>query len=200
MDAEALFRAGRLAEARAAFEGVLAERPADAPALRRLGTLALYENRPKEAVRRLRAALAHGPRRWPLSLPVRAQLGMALYRLSRFGEAARELRAAAGPVPAGPLADLAGLARHLESATDRRPYRVDGPALTSLPLLATDPLPAVELAVNGERVLCFVDTGGCELVLDERHAARVGATRVSSMRGTPAGADRPRVGGRGGGR
>jgi len=200
MDAEALFRAGRLAEARAAFEGVLAERPADAPALRRLGTLALYENRPKEAVRRLRAALAHGPRRWPLSLPVRAQLGMALYRLSRFGEAARELRAAAGPVPAGPLADLAGLARHLESATDRRPYRVDGPALTRLPLLATDPLPAVELAVNGERVLCFVDTGGCELVLDERLAARVGATRVSSMRGTPAGADRPRVGGRGGGR
>ena len=86
----------------------------------------------------MRAALEHGPRRWPLSLPVSAQLGMALYRLSRFGEAARELRAAAGPVPVGPLADLAGLARHLESAADRRPYRIDGPALTRLPLLATD--------------------------------------------------------------
>ena len=44
------------------------------------------------------------------------------------------------------------------------------------------------------RVLCFVDTGGCELVLDERLAARVGATRVSSMRGEYGGRRRARTG------
>ena len=51
--ADALFRAGRLPEATAAYEAALRDRPEDAAVLRRLGTLALYENRAEDAVRYL---------------------------------------------------------------------------------------------------------------------------------------------------
>ena len=102
--ADALFRAGRLPEATAAYEAALRDRPEDAAVLRRLGTLALYENRAEDAVRYLGEALERSStaaRRWPASATTRAQLGMAHYRLHRFPEASGEFAAAAGPLPLG---------------------------------------------------------------------------------------------------
>jgi len=62
VSAESLFRAGRLDEARAADLEHLPDRPGDARLLKRLGDLALYENRPEDAVRHLGEALRQGPR------------------------------------------------------------------------------------------------------------------------------------------
>jgi hypothetical protein len=183
--AESLFRAGRLTEAKAAWEAA----PDDA----RLGTLALYENRPDDAVGHLEAALA-GKRR-PLGLGPRVQLAMAHYRADRFPAAARELARAAGPLRIGPLRGLAGLGRQLAAFGDTPPYRVEGPPATRLPFVATDPLPAVELAVNGgPPALFLLDTGGAELVLDTRFATAAKAEIVASLTGEYGGRRRARTG------
>ena len=196
--ADALFRAGRLPEATAAYEAALRDRPEDAAVLRRLGTLALYENRAEDAVRYLGEALERSStaaRRWPASATTRAQLGMAHYRLDRFPEASREFAAAAGPLPLGPLGDLAGLARHLAAFGDEPPYRIEGPPLTRLDFVVTDPLPVVELSVNGGRPALFlIDTGAAETVLDEAFAAAAGAKMVAAMKGEYAGRRRARTG------
>ena len=156
------------------------------------GTLALYENRPDDAVRHLEASVAG--RRWPASTALRAQLAMAHYRADRFPEAAREFSRAAGPLRLGPWRSLAGLGRQLAAFGDTQPYRVEGPAETRLEFAATDPLPAVELAVNGKPALFLVDTGGAELVLDTRFAAAAGAEIVSSLSGEYGGRKRARTG------
>jgi hypothetical protein len=196
--ADAFFRAGLLPEATRAYEAALRERPEDPAVLRRVGTLALCENRGEDAVRYLCEALERSSaagRRWPASVATRAQLGMAHYRLARFPEAAREFAAAAGPLPLGPLGDVAGLARHLAAFGDDPPYRIEGPPLTRLDFVATDPLPAVELSVNdGPPALFFIDTGAAETVLDEAFAAAAGAEMVAAMRGEYAGRRRARTG------
>ena len=120
---------------------------------------------------------------------------MAHYRRDRFPEAARELAGAAGPVPLGPLASLAAIARQLADFGDEPPYRVAGPDCTRLELAAVDPLPAVELSVNGGAPALFlVDTGGAELIVDERLAASAGARLVAAMKAEYAGRRRARTG------
>jgi Aspartyl protease len=197
-DADALFRAGRLPEAKASYEEALRARPDDPRLLRRVGELTLYENRADDAVHHLGEALARSPRlkrRWPASAAVRARLAMAHYRTDRFPDAAREFSAAAGPMPVGPFRGLAGLASQLAAFGDDPPYRIDGPRSTRLEFVATDPLPTVELSVNGgPRALFFVDTGGAELVLDVRFAARAGAEMAGELNGEYGGGKRARTG------
>lgn len=196
--AEPLFRAGRLPEAKAAYLEALEDRPGDPGLLKRLGDLCLYENRPEDAVRHLGEALERGSglrRRWPLSAAIRAQLGMAHYRMDRFEAASEQFAAAAGPLPLGPFRAVAGLARHLAAFGDVVPYRIEGPQVARLEFVVTDPLPMVELSVNGgPPVLFLVDTGGAELVLDRRLAAEAGAELVSSLEGEYSGRRRARTG------
>lgn len=157
------------------------------------GTLALYENRPEDAVRHLEAAVAG--RRWPASTALRAQLAMAHYRAGRFPDAAREFARAAGPLPLGPLRSLAGLARQLAAFGDTQPYRIEGPPETRLAFVDTDPLPIVELSVNGgPPALFLLDTGGAEIVLDARFAAAAGAEITGSLSGEYGGRRRARTG------
>jgi Aspartyl protease len=197
-EAESLFGAGRLAEAKVAFEEALENGRPDPRLLLRLGTLALYENRAEEAIRHLRAALGRSSRlgrRWPLSTAIRAQLAMAHYRLDRFPDASRELAAAAGPVPLGPFRQLAAFARQLAAFGEAPPYRIEGPALTRLQFAITDPLPVVELSVNETPPVPFLlDTGGAELLLDTKFATDVGAEMVAAFRGEYSGGKRARTG------
>ena len=196
--ADALFRSGRLREASGSYVAALSDRPADATLLKRLGDLALYENRADDAVRYLSQAFTHSTRfkrRWPLATAIRAQLGMAHYRSDRFRDASREFAAAAGRLPVGPFRGLAGVARHLAAFGDDRPYRIDGPPVTRLEFVVTDPLPTVELVVNGgPPAKFFLDTGGAEIVLDAGFAAQAGATLVSELSGEYAGRRRARTG------
>ena len=73
------------------------------------------------------------------------------------------------------------MARKLDSFRGRRPNRIVGPNADTLRFLQTDPLPTVELTVNGRGPFLFlIDTGGGELTLDPTfgdsvHAARFGA-------------------------
>jgi len=120
---------------------------------------------------------------------------MAHYRMDRFAEAAEQFARAAGPLPLGPFRNLAGLGRQLAAFGDRAPYRVAGPQVARLEFVATDPLPVVELSVNGgPPALFLIDTGGAELVLDTRLATEAGAEMVSTLDGEYAGRRRARTG------
>ena len=198
MTADDLFRAGRLTEARASYRDALRARPDDARLLRRVGELSLYENHAEDALRYLGEAMARSPRlmrRWPASAAIRAQIAMTHYRLDRFPDASRQFAAAAGPMPVGPFRGLAGLARQLAEFGDDPPYRIEGPPSTRLEFVATDPLPTVELSVNGGTpALFFVDTGGAELVLDARFAASAGAEMAGALNGEYGGGKRAKTG------
>lgn len=134
--------------------------------------------------------------RWPPAPARRARRrgdfgpieGEALYRADDFAAAAPFFRAAGRE----------SLAIKLESFGALRPNRIDGPARAVVPFDQTDPLPLVELRVNGVGPLLFlIDTGGGELVLDPLFADSVGARRYGSELGTFAGdRRRPSVHGR----
>jgi hypothetical protein len=165
--AESLFLAGRLVEADRAFAATLASAPGDTLALVRRAAMALFDNRLSEARPLLREAARRGaaPRR------VEALLAETWYRADQFDSAAVHFR----------RSGREGMAAKLESFHGRRPYRIAGPDADTVRFLQTDPLPTVELMVNGRGPFLFlIDTGGGELTLDPTfgdsvHAARYGA-------------------------
>jgi predicted aspartyl protease len=67
---------------------------------------------------------------------------------------------------------------------------VRGPSTTELPFLQTEPLPVVEIGVEGRRAYAFIDTGGAELILGTELAAQVGATVFGYQDGRFAGGTR----------
>jgi protein O-GlcNAc transferase len=95
-----LQQAGRLDEARAAWQQVLAAQPDHQPALRRLAQIALQTGQPGEAATLLRRVLALCPE----DAASRGNLSSALLALGRHAEALQELEVAAAAVPGlGPL-------------------------------------------------------------------------------------------------
>jgi hypothetical protein len=81
-------------------------------------------------------------------------------------------------------------------AFDDQPYRAEWQTgdETEVPFLATDPLPVVEVVVNGRRVTALIDTGGDTFVLDPGVAEELGIEIVASMTGMFAGGMEAEVG------
>lgn len=180
-EAESLLISGRYDEADSAFARVLGRNPADTLALVRRGTIALHRNRTLEARRWLALAGAAGATRTRLS----ALTAECFYRENAFDSAAAHLRRSGREASAAQLASLHG----------RVPYRISGPPRAELSFVQTDPLPLVELTVNGRGPLLFlIDTGAGELVLDPAFADSVGAPRFGEESGTFAGGQKRPVG------
>lgn len=159
-------REGRFDAARDAF----ARREGAASAQLGLGYLALLRNDLDAADAHLRAAVKRPPRR----RLARALLGEVHYRRDDF-EPAAALFAAAGQ---------AAKARKLASFAGRRPNEIQpGFAGARIPFAKTDPLPVIELGVNGSDPGRFIiDTGGGELILDRAFARSVGAETFGAER------------------
>jgi Aspartyl protease len=196
--ASALYRQGKFDEAKAAYLRLAERDPANAATLQQLGTIALWENRCEQAQRLFEAASGHRGwlgRRWPFNAELNYRLGLTHYRQDRFATAASYFRAAAGPLAIGPFQELHGLAAQTALFGNETPYEIEGPAQTRIPFLATDPLPVIELRVNGVGPLTFfIDTGGAELILDTAVAQRVGALLGGSIRSDYAGQKTARTG------
>jgi hypothetical protein len=79
----AAFAAGRLAEAEAAFRGLLAAAPDDAEAMSNLGAVLNASHRPEQAEAACRGAIVARPGFWAAW----GNLGTALHRQQRYGEA-----------------------------------------------------------------------------------------------------------------
>jgi tetratricopeptide (TPR) repeat protein len=72
---------------------------------------------------------------------------------------------------------------------DEQPYQVDwaGQTETTLPFVIADPLPLVEVELNGESVYAIFDTGGDAFVVDSELAAAMGIEPLATFMGTYAG-------------
>ncbi len=144
-----------------------------------LGALRLYRNRLADARRDLELAV-HA---LPDSVRAKRLLAECCYRMDDYPEAARLFRAAG---------DTA-VALKLESFGTTQPYRVEG-TRAELPFVVREPLPLVEVSVNGGLPVTFlVDTGGGEVVLDPGFADSAGVRVFGAGMATFAGDRRARV-------
>ncbi len=179
-EAESLMQVGRFAEAEEAFSAFLDVHPGDSSALLGLGYSALLRNDLDEAERRLDTALRLKPR----SKAARGLLGELHYRRDDFDRAA----------PHFARLGRAAKARQLASFAGQRPNEIDGDAPTRIPFVKTDPLPVLELDVNGSGPARFLlDTGGGESILDQEFAGRVDAAGFGAERGIFGGGRKARV-------
>jgi hypothetical protein len=185
--AEAAYRAGKFAEAAAAYSRVTELDPKHASAWEHRGAIALWNNRPDEAVGHLKEAQRQtsGMQKfWPLNAQLNVRLGMAHYRADRFPQAAGFFKQAAGPIALGPFRQLEALANWLATFDAEPPYAIEGPAETRIEFVVTDPLPVVKLSVaGGAPVHCLIDTGGSEVILDTQLAKAAGAQVAATMTG-----------------
>jgi len=175
-EAETLLVAGQFARADSAFARLLEADPGDTLALRRRASIALLGNHTADARRWLNRLLA----RVPDHRAGRALLAESYVREDDYAHAAPLVRALGKE----------GRARQLESFAGLTPYRMSGGA-TEVTFVQTDPLPVIQVRVNGSAPVFFIiDTGGGDIALDDVFADSVGARTFGADSGTFAGGKR----------
>ena len=190
--ADRLFHYGSFAEAQQAYLEIAAQDPKDFHAASQLGYIALLSNKLEDAESFLRKALdlKHG------DAGAKIMLAEALYRKNDFFHAARALQGL-GSDDAPKLQNYATLnVAKLESFRDEDPYRFERDAgeSTRLPFIASDPLPVVNVRVNGgPDVAFFIDTGGAELLLDSEFARELNVKPMGSVQVTFSGGQHAKV-------
>jgi len=177
--ADEQYREGRFEEAERLYREVTAAVPDSVEAWERLGLLSLMRNDLAGATAHFANADRHRSwfaRRWPLNVQSSFHRALVHVRAGRMHDAAMLLDQAAGPFPFGPLREIKVRARQSALFGNKVPYRIEGPAETIVPFVTTDPLPVVQVAVNGNTPAEFViDSGGEGLILDCTYAHEVGA-------------------------
>lgn len=115
----------------------------------------------------------------PANAALKLQLAEVFYRQDKFDRAAALLRDAGQETRAGTLESFKGLT----------PYEVQSNASsTAVKFLVTDPLPLVQVKVNGKETIFLIDTGAAEVVVDPEFAREVGAKDFGPLgKGTFAG-------------
>lgn len=196
--AEAIYHGGKFAEAYTAYSTITQFDPTNALALERLGSIALWNNHPHEAIRYLTEALARASglqKLWPFSTQLKVRLAMAYYRADRFVEAARCFKEAAGPIARGPFRQLQALGNWLAFFDTGELYAIEGPDETRMEFVMTDPLPVVHVSIGSRDSLHFlIDTGGSEIILDAQLAKAVGVQLATTMMGEFAGSKQATMG------
>jgi tetratricopeptide (TPR) repeat protein len=172
--ADSQFSAGNFDEARALYQSVASSSPDHEAALRRVGAIALYENRLDDAEHQLKLALVIDPS----DAKAESLLAECASRRGDFTAAAVWLTKAGRLERAGAFSAFG----------QSMPYRVTSPATDArITFVQTDPLPAVQAKVNGVDGLFLIDTGANEVVLDPAYASAVGITANGGGSGTFAG-------------
>ncbi len=161
--------------------------PTNARALVRLGEIALWNNHLEEAEQYFKETMDYAPwlqKFWPFNTQLKYLLALTYYRMDNFPESARLLKEAAGPVALGSLRDIKAQGQHLSLFGKETPYIIEGPEETQIDFVITDPLPVIEVSINGAKPLpFFIDTGGDEVILDMELAKEVGAEISGTMTG-----------------
>jgi predicted aspartyl protease len=189
--ADRLFQSGSFGEAQRAYADIAAQDPKDFHAASQLGHIALLSNKLDDAEPWLRKALdlKHG------DADAKIMLAETLYRKNDFFHAARALQGL-GPDDAKLKNYLTLNEAKLESFRDEDPYKFERDAgeSTRLPFIKSDPLPVVNVRVNGGGdVAFFIDTGGSELLLDSEFARELNVKPMSSVEGTFSGGQHAQV-------
>ena len=190
--ANRLFEAGKFAEAGKLYSQIVAQNPKDYSATLQLGRIALLSNRLDDAQKWLEKAITVQPG----NTDPKIMLAEALYRRDDFQKAAVALM---GVDVSGnklireqyPTLNVA----KLESFKGQTPYELTGNGTsTRVKFVKTDPLPIVNVRVNGgKEVTFFIDTGGSEVTLDTEFAKELGVSQFGAVQGTFSGGQHAQV-------
>lgn len=73
----------------------------------------------------------------------------------------------------------------MKSFAAESPYQVEwqGKSETTLPFIVTDPLPMIEVELQGKKLYTLIDTGGDNFYLDDEYAAELGIEAVATAVG-----------------
>ncbi|MGH7059144.1 MAG: aspartyl protease family protein [Stellaceae bacterium] len=188
-----LFEAGKFAAAGKLYAQIAAQDPKDYSATIQLGRIALLSNRLDAAQKWLQQALALRPD----DADAKVMLAEVFYRRDDFGKAAAALQGVAVSsnklvITQYPTLNLA----QLESFKGETPYELHGDgASTQVKFLRTEPLPVVEVRINGGKpVTFFIDTGASEVALDTDFAKELGIPQFGAVQGTFSGGQHAEVG------
>jgi len=187
-----LFRAGKFSEAGKLYSQVAAQNPKDYSAILQLGRIALLSNRLDEAQKWLETALALQPG----NADAKIMLAEAFYRRVEFQKAATALNGI--DVSSNklireqyPTLNVA----MFESFKGQTLYELKGNGTsTRVKFVKTDPLPVINVRVNGgKEVTFFIDTGGSEVTLDTTFAKELGVPLFGAVQGTFSGGQHSEV-------
>ena len=190
--ANRLFQAGKFADAGKLYSQIVTQNPKDYSAILQLGRIALLSNRLDDAQKWLEKAIALKPD----ETDPKVMLAQAFYRRDDFQKAATALNGV----------DVSGnkLIREqyptlnvamFESFKGQMPYELHGDGTSiSVKFVRTDPLPLVNVRVNGgDEVTFFIDTGGSEVTLDTDFAKELGVPKFGVVQGTFSGGQHTEV-------
>jgi hypothetical protein len=181
--ADRLFQAGKFAEAGKIYSQIVTQNPKDYSATLHLGRISLLSNRLDDAQKWLEKAIALQPG----DADPKVMLAEAFYRRDDFQKAVTALNGVDVSsnklvIEQYPCLNVA----KLESFKGQMPYELHGNGTsTRLKFVRTDPLPVVNVRVNGgDEVTFFIDTGGSELALDTEFAKELGVPQFGTVQGT----------------
>jgi hypothetical protein len=181
--ADRLFQLGKFAEAGELYSRIVAQNANDHPAILQLSRIALLSNRLDDAQKWMEKAiiLQSG------DTDAKVMLAEVFYRRDDFQKAAAALNGVDVSsnkliISQYPTLNVA----KLESFKGQTPYELKGNgASTRLKFVRTEPLPIVNVRVNGgEEVTFFIDTGGSEVALDTEFAKELGVPQFGTVQGT----------------
>lgn len=187
-----LFQAGKFAEAGKLYSQIVTQNPKNYSATLQLGRIALLSNRLEDAQKWLEKAITLQPG----DTDPKVMLAQVFYRRDDFQKAAAALKGV--DVSSNklireqyPTLNIA----MLESFKGQTPYQLqDNGTSTHVKFLKTDPLPLLNVRVNGgKEVTFFIDTGGSVVTLDTDFAKELGVPQFGGVQGTFSGGQHTEV-------
>jgi hypothetical protein len=187
-----LFQAGKFSEAGKLYSQIVARNPRDYSAILQLGRIALLSNRLDDAQKWLEKAITLQPE----NADPKVMLAEAFYRRDDFQKAAAALNGI--DVSTNKLIHEQYPTLNVpifESFKGQTPYELKGnEASTRVKFVKTDPLPVINVRVNGgKEVTFFIDTGGSEVTLDTDFAKELGVPQFGAVQGTFSGGQHAEV-------
>ncbi len=161
----------------------------DSQHLIKRGTDALVKNRTDLAEAYFTDALQNMPwyqRYWPFTATLHYHLATTYMRVDDFAKASDAYDKAAGPFG---IKSMQVRSEQLNLFKDQKVYEIEGATEVHLPFVALDPLPVVQVSVEGSKpVNFFIDTGGEEIILDKAFANTLDIKIIGEIEGEYAGA------------
>jgi hypothetical protein len=190
--ADRLFQAGKFADAGKLYSQIVTKNPKEYSVTLQLGRIALLSNRLDDAQKWLEKARDLKPD----DADPKVMLAEVFYRRGDFQKAAAALNGVDVTsnkliIEQYPTLNVA----KLESFKGQTPYELHGDGTsTRLKFVRTDPLPVINVRVNGgDEVTFFIDTGGSEVALDTEFARELGVPNFGAVQGTFSGGQHAEV-------
>jgi Aspartyl protease/Tetratricopeptide repeat len=187
-----LFQQGKFSDAGKLYSQIVAQNPKDYSATLQLGRIALLSNRLDDAQKWLEKGITLQPG----NADPKVMLAQAFYRRDDFQKAAAALNGVDVSSNKLVIDQYPTLnAAMFESFKGQTPYELKGNGTsTRVKFVKTDPLPIVNVRINGgKEVTFFIDTGGSVVTLDTEFAKELGVPQFGAVQGTFSGGQHTEV-------